>query len=80
MKRKKILTINFIAIYTSIVFLGLTCIIQKPITIHAAVSKDTVSIQSADQVWIIKEVNGKKYKRLYNCMTKTWLTDWIPLD
>lgn len=27
--------------------------------------------------WAFKTVNGKKYKRLFNCETKEWVTDWI---
>lgn len=28
-------------------------------------------------VWYYKEINGKKYRRLYDATNKVWLTDWI---
>ena len=80
MKRKRIMVINFITIYISIVFLGVACIVQKPIITQAAMSKNSISVKSDKIHWVVREFSGKKYKRLYNYTTKTWLTDWIPLD
>ena len=33
--------------------------------------------KSAQTVWHYKEVDGKKYRRLYDAMNQEWLTDWI---
>lgn len=27
--------------------------------------------------WKYKIINGKMYKRLYNCTTKQWIGDWV---
>lgn len=31
----------------------------------------------AQKVWHKKEVDGKKYRRLYDTTNQEWLTDWI---
>ena len=31
----------------------------------------------AQTVWHNKEVDGKKYRRLYDAANQEWLTDWI---
>ncbi len=36
-----------------------------------------VSPLSDNIVWRFKDVNGKLYKRLYNCSTAEWIGDWI---
>ena len=28
-------------------------------------------------VWVVKEINGKKYRRLYNTTTGEYIGDWI---
>lgn len=33
--------------------------------------------RSAQLVWVVKEENGKKYRRLYDATNEVWLTDWI---
>lgn len=30
--------------------------------------------------WVVSEINGKKYRRLYNFSTGEWIGDWIPCD
>lgn len=67
-----------IAVYISIILLGMCCITQRPIAVHAAAG--TISVKVDYIYWVIQEFNGKKYKRLYNSATGEWLTDWILLD
>lgn len=31
----------------------------------------------AQMVWYYKEVNGKRYRRLYDATNQEWVTDWI---
>lgn len=80
MKIKKIISIAAFALTISV------CSLQPALTASAAnqvcsVERygDTVSPQSDIKEWIYKIENGKKYKRLYNSSTDTWLTDWIYL-
>lgn len=35
---------------------------------------------SATLVWVFKEENGIKYRRLYDTTNGEWLTDWIPCN
>ncbi len=35
---------------------------------------------ASDLVWVIKNENGKRYRRLYDTSSGKWLTDWIPCD
>lgn len=37
-----------------------------------------ISTRSEKIVWVIKEVNGKKYRRLFNTTTGEFIGDWIP--
>lgn len=37
----------------------------------------TVSPQSYVIEWVYKVENGKRYKRLYNTTTRTWVGEWI---
>jgi len=37
----------------------------------------TVSPQSYIIEWVYKVENGKRYKRLYNTTTRTWVGGWI---
>lgn len=30
--------------------------------------------------WILKEIDGKMYRRLYNYSTEEWIGDWIPCN
>ena len=58
-------------------------LLDVPVNVHAeTVSPKTeasVSVR-ADQIgWVYKTVDGKRYKRLYNYTTKTWIGDWIPV-
>ena len=38
------------------------------------------SVQPATLVWVFKEENGIKYRRLYDTTNGEWLTDWIPCN
>lgn len=31
----------------------------------------------AQMVWYYKEVNGKRYRRLYDATNQEWVTNWI---
>lgn len=44
---------------------------------QAANAPDSVSPKSDVIGWKYKKVNGKRYKRLYNYTTKTWIGNWI---
>ncbi len=35
---------------------------------------------ASDLVWIIKNINGERYRRLYDTSSGKWLTDWILCD
>lgn len=37
----------------------------------------SITPRSYNLRWIYKEENGKRYKRLYNASTNTWIGDWI---
>lgn len=41
------------------------------------VSASEIQPLSDDIRWVFKTENGKKYKRLYNHTTKTWIGEWI---
>lgn len=36
--------------------------------------------RKAQTVWMYKEVDGKRYVRLYDATNEKWLTDWILCD
>lgn len=42
-----------------------------------AYNEGDVNVCADTKVWIYKEVNGKKYMRLYDTQKEKWLTDWI---
>ena len=42
-----------------------------------SVGEETISPQSDRLVWVMKEEDGKLYRRLYNASTGKWMTDWI---
>ncbi len=45
---------------------------------QAAVKEDEVSEPQADRlIWCVREVDGKRYRRLYNASNGYWVTDWI---
>ncbi|MCI8635456.1 MAG: hypothetical protein HFJ05_07635 [Eubacterium sp.] len=41
------------------------------------VSASEIQPLSDDIRWVFKIENGKKYKRLYNYTTQTWVGNWI---
>ena len=62
------------------------CPLQPAITVSA--SSPSCSVEQIENSvtprsdiidWVYKIENGKKYKRLYNSSTDTWLTEWIYL-
>lgn len=78
MKIKKIISIAAFALTISV------CALQPALTASASSQVcsaerygDTVSPQSDIIKWIYKIENGKKYKRLYNASTASWIGDWI---
>ena len=80
MKIKKIISITAFALTISVYSL------QPAITASASSQVcsveqygDTVAPRAHIKRWIYKVEDGKKYKRLYNCSTDTWETDWIYL-
>lgn len=45
---------------------------------EAAVKEESVAEPQADRlVWYVIEVDGVKYRRLYNASYEYWVTDWI---
>lgn len=60
------------------------CSLQPTITASAsnqnfiaAQNEGTVAPRSDCTRWIYNIVDGKIYKRLYNCSTGVWIGDWI---
>lgn len=43
----------------------------------AEVSQDDDQARTDIKEWRFKIINGHVYKRLYNCSTGNWETDWI---
>ena len=37
-----------------------------------------ITARKAITRWYYKTINGKLYKRLYDCTHEKWLTDWLP--
>ena len=38
---------------------------------------EIVSPRSTQYMWVYKEMNGKKYRRLWDATHEEWVTDWI---
>ena len=67
---------SFIIIGTTIInpyYTGYPLIVSSnAITAQATIQSDVIR-------WRYKLVKGKKYKRLYNYTTHTWIGEWIPI-
>ena len=46
----------------------------------AEVSQGEVQPRTDIKEWRFKVINGHLYKRLYNCSTGNWETDWILIE
>lgn len=44
---------------------------------YASAAESSIAPLSDHLIWIYKTENGKRYKRLYNASTRTWIGDWI---
>lgn len=44
---------------------------------YARSAESSIAPRSNSLIWIYKSENGKRYKRLYNASTRTWIGDWI---
>lgn len=57
------------------------CLVAVPETTvpvqAAAATEESISPCAEILEWIYAEINGKIYKRLYNCTTQQWAGDWI---
>lgn len=56
------------------------CLLATPaatLPVQAATGETTISPQSVEKGWILKEENGKLYKRLWNYTYGCWEGDWI---
>lgn len=57
------------------------CLVTTPVATlpvqAAAAEETTVSPRSVETEWVLKEENGKLYKRLWNSTYARWETDWI---
>lgn len=38
---------------------------------------ETISLRSDVIKWVFNTIGGKRYKRLYNFSTRSWVGDWI---
>ncbi len=43
----------------------------------AAGTEEGINPRSDTYVWIYKEIDGKRYKRLFNNSTQEWVGEWI---
>lgn len=41
---------------------------------------DGISPQSEEIIWVVKKVNGKWYRRLFNTTTGEYIGNWIPCE
>lgn len=46
----------------------------------AEISQEEVQPRTDIKEWRFKVMNGHLYKRLYNCSTGRWETDWILIE
>lgn len=56
------------------------CLCATPVatlTAEAAVRETTISPQADIKEWVLKEEDGKLWKRLWNASKLKWETDWI---
>lgn len=56
------------------------CLCATPavtLSAQAAAGETTVSPQADIKEWVLKEEDGKLWKRLWNASTFRWETDWI---
>ena len=69
-----------------IMLLGGNCVAisTKAATLLPVAYEGEVTIEAVEEnnraaqlIWYYKEVDGKKYRRLYDGTNKVWLTDWI---
>jgi len=74
-KCKKFLTISFLAFSLSIMLIPYNHIQASS---PQQVRENAVITTYSDKIqWVFDTINGKRYKRLYNFSTRTWIGDWI---
>ncbi len=44
---------------------------------YARAAESSIAPLSDNLIWIYKSENGKRYKRLYNTSTRSWIGGWI---
>ncbi len=70
-----IATVSVIACSLCLVSVPTTCV---SVNAAPAASGETAIAPCAEILeWVYIEADGKRYKRLYNCTTGQWETDWI---
>lgn len=46
----------------------------------SAAERESIEPRQPVIEWVIKEIDGKIYRRLYNYSTGEWIGDWIPCN
>ncbi|MCI8823884.1 MAG: hypothetical protein HFI15_15515 [Lachnospiraceae bacterium] len=73
-------------IVCSLVMLLLLPVSAKPVQAAgvpsqtAASEGETIQPRAPIIRWLLKEIDGKMYRRLYNYSTGEWIGDWIPCE
>ena len=48
-----------------------------PVEAATATEEESISPRAYDYVWVYREIDGKRYKRLFNNTTLEWVGEWI---
>jgi len=76
MNKKKWTMLGCAGILAAVIFMPVKSNAQE-IATYAIVEENTINPMGAQQIWVYKNENGKKYRRLWDAKYKKWLTDWI---
>lgn len=77
MSRRKRLIGSCIGILMMAVTVSVPADAQE-ISTYQVAKENVAAPREAQYRWIKKEINGKRYRRLWDATNKKWLTDWIP--
>ncbi len=75
--RKKFFNRFIVAL--SVVACSLCFVATPTATVPVEAASGEESFEPAAEIleWVYAEVDGKRYKRLFNCTTQQWVGDWI---
>lgn len=79
--RRKVLATGILCGALSMACLGSIQVAAAPETqVCEETAENTSEIQprSEEIVWVIRKINGKWYRRLFNTTTGEYIGDWIP--